>query len=697
MTRWTDALAALPAGARVVLRCPSGWPLAHMLTACLDRSLVAVPLRPRATDPEVAQIADRVSAALVIDGERPSVRDGAGEHPAATGLAFVMFTSGSTGHPKGVMLSRAAVFGNAAKVAMLHGFGPDRPHGTCLPLYHVNALMMSLLGTRLTSAPLALCERFESAEYFERLRASSARTASIVPALLHRLVEDRPSWPDSLEYLVTAAAPLTSELAERFHGSYGPRLRQGYGLSEAVNFSFVMPMLDSAQFREQYIDRRPPVGLPLSDTEVRLDDGEVWLRSPDIMSGYWEDPAATRAAITKDGWLRTGDLGELRDGFLVLNGRRTEVINRGGEKFHPLDVERQWREAGLTGSFAAVPFADEVLGHDVGLVAEGSTARELHALHLTASLRPASVSTSGLETTSTGKPRRLAMGAALTARNENPARYAGLYGYAAGAARAIAGSPHQPTCERALRIHQQAVEFARIGGAASDTGARGAAHDALDALVATWPAIADGSATGHDMMRSCPGLWKRLMTEWPMGAYAQLMTDMLRSSAALGGRVLEVGCGVGNTTELVAPSVTGNLVWSDKVPELVARGRWPGTGVVLDFDNDPPVGLGTFDTILSTNAVHCAADEAASLRRLRSLLTTGGRLFLAEGQSPTAEGVPWCLDFLFSAFDGWWDRGGFLTRWRWLELLEQAGFSGLGYSALRSGRHDLGGVVWASR
>ena len=180
-----------------------------------------------------------------------------------------------------------------------------------------------------------------------------------------------------------------------------------------------------------------------------------------------------------------------------------------------------------------------------------------------------------------------------------------------------------------------------------------------------------------------------------MGSYAELARTVLSARGLLRGPVLEVGSGVGNTTALIAPLVQGGFTWSDGNPELVARGTWPGRGVVYDFDRPPPGDLREFTAIVATNALHCAADKGATLAWLRSLLVTGGTLVLAEGASPTApDGTPWALDYLFCAFGGWWDRTGFLTRWEWLRLLDEAGFEQLGYSVLRAGRHDLGGVVW---
>ncbi len=697
-------LSGLPGSARVVVCGPSGPEFADIITECLDRALVAVPVEPHAGEQRVAEIADRVAASIVIDGRggQWSARAVPGDpgHPEAAGLSFVIFTSGSTGVPKGVMLGWDSVSGNASKIAGVLGITPDRPHATCLPFFHVNALMMSLLGTRITGAPLVICERFSPQAYFRQIQKESATTAAVVPALLRRIVSARPPWPDSLECLVTAAAPLDRDLAEQFYLAYGPRLRQGYGLSEAVNFSFMMPMLDAAEFKDQYLSGRPPVGVALPGTEAVLDDGEVVLRTPDVMRGYWADPAATGAVLGQDGWLRTGDLGELRDGFLVLRGRRDEVINRGGEKFYPLDIESQWRQAGLAGTMAAVPVSAGELGQDIGLVLEGRSLLDARELGAHSRISPVAAELGRPLATSTGKPRRKEMGRRLAVRREDPARYEELLAYARKTAASIAASPARPQGARAsqMRAHAVALTQAGLAGREAEAVSRSAAHDALDLLAGYWPAIARAAGDGTAMMRQRPGLWRRLMTEWPMGSYAGLACAVLEARALLTGRVLEVGSGVGNTTSLIAPLVRGSFVWSDRNPELVARGAWPGQGVVLDFDRPPPDGLGQFTAIVATNALHCAADKRASLAWLRSLLADDGTLVLAEGSSPTTpDGMPWALDFLFCAFDGWWDRTGFLTRWEWLSLLEETGFDRLGYSVLRSGRHDLGGAVWGRK
>ncbi|MFD0385638.1 class I adenylate-forming enzyme family protein [Streptomyces stramineus] len=461
-----------------------------------------------------------------------------------------MFTSGSTGPQKGVMLGRRAVLGNAAKTAALHGLTPERPHGTCLPLYHCNALVMSLLGTHLTGTPLTLQAAFDPAGYFAALDATGARTASIVPALLSDLLETGPDWPDGLEYLITAAAPLTSDLARRFHRRYGPRLRQGYGLTEAVNFSFTMPALDDAAFRDQYLAHTPPVGAPLPDTELRLESGEVWIRTPDLMTGYWQDSRTTAATVTEDGWLRTGDLGELRDGLLVLRGRAGERINRGGEKHYPLDLEHGWREAGLSGRFAAVAVDEPTLGQDIGLVTTEQPVSAVRGLYERAPLRPSAIQFGGFLATVTGKPRRTAMSRGLTARRLAPERYERLLRHAAATAHDLLRTGAE---DPGLRV------LAAWAGEHRPPADGEVVFDAFAFMREHWHDEGDAE------LSLAKARWHRtLLTEWPLAAHAELTADVVARHGCEGPPVplgTEVRFGDGSLLVLPHGPAADGPVW----------------------------------------------------------------------------------------------------------------------------------------
>ncbi|MFF4478978.1 class I adenylate-forming enzyme family protein [Streptomyces sp. NPDC001520] len=632
-------LEELPAGARVVIRLPHGEPLAGALLTCFDLGLVAVPRHPRSSDAELADTVRRVDASAVIDAPRDRAQPlrsrtlpGAPADPGGAGLAFIMFTSGSTGTPKGVMLSRRAVLGNATKTARLHRFAPGRPHGTCLPLYHCNALVMSLIGTHITHTPLVLHTAFDPEGYLRELAAGGARTASIVPALLTELVEAGPAWPDGLDYLITAAAPLTGDLARRFHRRYGPRLRQGYGLTEAVNFSFTMPVSTEEDFPAQYLDRFPPVGLPLPGTEVRLACGEVWIRTPDMMDGYWRDPGGTAQTLTPDGWLRTGDLGEFRDGLLVLRGRAKERIDRGGEKHYPLDVERMWHDAGLRGRFAAVPVAETTLGHEVGLVTDeppGTTLDAVRTVCEQAAVRPAAVRWGGFLATATGKPQRTAMGGTLAVRRVSAARYERLLRYAAATARTLlATGPKEDTSSRDLDRDPHRALRAIAPYAADEPAPTGdepafAAFDFLRAHVRE-----NGIDTPLPEVEKAR--WRAyLRSRWPLSEYTELAARIAESADE---------------------SVTEGGV--SAAPGPVEFGAWWESG--------------------------------------------DGTLRLLPHAPATADGMPWAVDYLWRCLAD--DHGtARADRWTWVRRPRPGRPATVGFSVLRAGRHDLGGVVWDSQ
>lgn len=279
-------------------------------------------------------------------------------------------------------------------------------------------------------------------------------------------------------------------------------------------------------------------------------------------------------------------------------------------------------------------------------------------------------------------------------------RYAGLFNYARAIAHDIVRGPCPPTTSRALRVYAAALTLLHYPQRPAAQYPRTVAHDALDALAADWPDVASGRADGEDVMLRRPGLWERLMTGWPMMAYADGLLNSLASLPAIPAeaRILEVGCGVGNTTKRLGAVYGERLTWSDRGPAFIRHSNWAGRPQLYDFDHEPPPDVGPFDVIVATNALHCAANLGWTLRRLRALLVPGGLIAFAEGSSPTrTDGTPWALDVFFSAFDGWWNRSGFRTRAEWIDALTSQGFTGIGYTAMTAGPDDLGGSIWATR
>lgn len=264
-----------------------------------------------------------------------------------SGLATIVYTSGTSGRPKGVMLSHANLRFVAETSARLRRIDTsDRVLGA-LPIYHVYGLASMLLGSLSAGASLMLFARFDAAVTLEAIEAGGLTIVQGVPAMYARMlshlgVERRIRVP-VLRYLYAGGSPLDPSLKARVEERFGTVLHNGYGLTECS------PTV--AQTRLDAPRSDTSVGPPIPGVDVRIVDasqddvergavGELWIRGPNVMQGYFRDADATARAITPDGWLRSGDLArEDDDGALFIVGRAKELIIRSGLNIYPGEVE----------------------------------------------------------------------------------------------------------------------------------------------------------------------------------------------------------------------------------------------------------------------------------------------------------------------------------------------------------------------
>ncbi len=690
-----ELMTGLPKGARLAIILENSYRLANILKFCFLNDLVAVPIDPKLPKEKIDSIIKHSEAFAVITAD--SFRKDLCMSHRSKGDFLLIYTSGSTGDPKGILLKKEAVVDNAKAVGKLHGFDVGKLHATCLPLYHCNALCMSLIGSIVYNQPFLLLEKFSVKDYIELIKTHNVRTASIVPALLEKVIQGKPELPDCLDYFITAAAPLTADLAKRFYDLYGPKLIQGYGLSEAVNFSFVMPYLNEGEFIQEYINNTPPVGLPIEGTETKIsDDGEVLVKGHNVMTGYWKNDKATVETFTDDGFLKTGDIGTIRNGYLVLLGRKKEIINRGGEVIYPKDIEEHWRNVGLQMPLVSVSVENNLLSNDIGIYAETEDIDRLISLLKSSHYRPVAFQTGIISRTSVGKPQRKKMGDALVSRGINQELYCTLLDRCGQIARKI--SKHSINSKSETRVKyifeqalaiQEVTEENNLGNEIS-----GSISQALDVFEAELDSILFDGLRGESLMQKHKGLWRRLMMEFPMNQYAILCADFLNKRNLISGKILELGAGVGNTSNLLEQCVDEKFIRSDLGEDLNARFS-KGSYIKLDFNE--PFSVRNFDVIFATNAIHCAKDKQVTLQYILNALADGGTFVLAEGEPFTYQGIPWALNIFYGMFDGWWDIGGFVKRSEWISMLKKVGFRNIGWSVLRSGQHDLGGIIWGKK
>ncbi len=350
-----------------------------------------------------AAVCDFEDEPAASPGEAPSGAPVSAPGSLARTMAIVLYTSGTTGNPKGVALAQSSLLANAWSMAVNFGFR-DETQFAVLPLYHAHALGFGLMTTLSTGGHLVFTDRFDPFSWAEVLRAESVTLTSVVPTLLGPLLQIgvRRERVPSLRAVLVSSAPLSAALARAFEAKTAIPLLQGWGLSEYTNFACCLPadLPDDERKRLLYGDELTSIGGPLPGTEVRVVGpngeiagpearGELQIRGHSTMLSYFKDEGATAAALSADGRLRTGDEGffRLADGrpIFFITGRIKETIIRDGDKLSPLAIERRILTdiPEIEGRMVVLGFPHEVHGEEIGVYLEGEDLPDDLAARLT--------------------------------------------------------------------------------------------------------------------------------------------------------------------------------------------------------------------------------------------------------------------------------------------------------------------------
>jgi acyl-CoA synthetase (AMP-forming)/AMP-acid ligase II len=355
--------AGLPPGARIAVRPSRPLEYATALVAIIGAGRVAVPLDPLAPGADVARVrAVARPVATVTDGSF-GINSLDFPRPEPAGGGIFLCTSGTTGTPKGISLREGQLAHVAASVVSHHRLTrADR--GYCpLPLFHVNAEVVGLLATLCARACLALDRKFARHGFWEMIEEKRITWINAVPAIISILAMDPPAVrPAAVRFVRSASAPLPPAALTRFESAFGIPVVETYGMTEAASMITANP-LDGP--------RKPGSAGRPAGTEVRVtvpggtagpgEVGRVQIRGKGVITEYAS--GGRPGAIDAEGWLDTGDLGYLdEDGYLFLAGRSDDVINRGGEKIYPREIEEILLAQPGVRSAAVVGVADEVLG-----------------------------------------------------------------------------------------------------------------------------------------------------------------------------------------------------------------------------------------------------------------------------------------------------------------------------------------------
>jgi long-chain acyl-CoA synthetase len=323
--------------------------------------------------------------------------------------ALLVYTSGTTGHPKGVVLTHEMLH-DAHAIAAHHGFGPEDAFMTAMPLFHVNAIVTTCLTAMWCGASVVLNRKWKPALFWERAYAEQVSATSVVPAMLKALTDlgdDLAKYPglrERFRTVICGAGQLYVDVAEAFTARFGLRIAHGWGMSETTCYSCFLPGdLSAADYRTAISTHGfPSIGVPIVHNQMGILDpktgepkpagvlgkpvghecwGEIVVAGRNLMKEYFRNDEAN-AKTFQFGVLQTGD-----EGFVALDakgrpfffivGRIKELIERGGEMFSTFEIDTLLRQVPGVENALAYGFKSQKLGQEIGAVVERKPGAQL--------------------------------------------------------------------------------------------------------------------------------------------------------------------------------------------------------------------------------------------------------------------------------------------------------------------------------
>lgn len=265
-------------------------------------------------------------------------------------IAVILYTSGTSSTPKGVMLSNENLDSNAHAAIEHAKFNQQMTFLGVLPMFHALGLMATCLIPLSLGCKVIYIARFNPSAVVDAVRKHQVQVLVAVPTMYSILAHSRAATREALasvRYAISGGEPLPVSLIDEYQDRFGIPLLEGFGLTETS------PMVS---FNVPWAWKAGSVGRPLSGVDIKITDdhgreiangepGELWVRGPNVMKGYFNRPDESAEVLTPDGWFRTGDIARRdADGFLFITGRKKELIIMGGEKIVPAQIEEVLRK-----------------------------------------------------------------------------------------------------------------------------------------------------------------------------------------------------------------------------------------------------------------------------------------------------------------------------------------------------------------
>jgi malonyl-CoA/methylmalonyl-CoA synthetase len=351
-------------GDRLCVQLANRIELIDLYLACVKLGVMFVPINVLYREREVAHIlGDAEPRAFITAENSHSFLDGSsnarpdiyldGDTPAA-----IIYTSGTTGTSKGAVLTHDNFAANAINLVSCWQIAERDHFLLALPLFHIHALGNGLHTWLVSGCRMRLVERFDHRTAVAELLDFKPTLFFGVPTMYVRLLETTPedarAIGAAMRLFVSGSAPLPAHVLEQFRDLFGQTILERYGMTETfMNAS------------NPYVGERRAgtVGFPLPGVSVRIENGELLVRGPNVFAGYWRRADATANAFTPDGFFRTGDLASISaDGYLTLLGRRSDLIISGGFNIYPREIEELLLDQEGVREAAVVGVADELRG-----------------------------------------------------------------------------------------------------------------------------------------------------------------------------------------------------------------------------------------------------------------------------------------------------------------------------------------------
>ncbi|MGI9515145.1 MAG: AMP-binding protein [Anderseniella sp.] len=305
------------------------------------RDLIAKALEGRDQPPQTVLVDDGFFAPCHEAADLPA--------PAHDDDGLLMYTSGTTGRPKGVVLRQSSVLAGGANSVLAHQLTSQDRALCVLPLYHINGLCVTIMGPLVSGGGVVIPPKFSVSSFWSTIRDHACTWFSVVPTQISYLLHDvekvtgNPADIPGLRFGRSASAPLSPDVHEAFETKFGLPIIETMGLTETAAQILSNPLPPGER-------KIGSPGLAIGNEVMIADDdqrqvtagveGEVLVRGPNVMRAYLDNPDATAAALTDDGWLRTGDLGRMdEDRYVFITGRLKELIIKGGENIAPREVD----------------------------------------------------------------------------------------------------------------------------------------------------------------------------------------------------------------------------------------------------------------------------------------------------------------------------------------------------------------------